>query len=89
MGFDAFSLLQKGPEAAPTQHNFQLLSVALTQPKTLELIDNRKAGENNTPFGRGRGPECHVKHNYPWGRLDYICKSKTNKSVSVSVILGK
>ena len=28
---------------------------------------------------------------YPWGRLDYICNSKTNKSVSVSVsvILGK
>ena len=24
---------------------------------------------------------------YPWGRLDYICNSKTNKSVSV--ILGK
>ena len=26
---------------------------------------------------------------YPWGRLDYICNSKTNKSVSVSVISEK
>ena len=25
----------------------------------------------------------------PWGRLDYICNSKTNKSVSVSVIFWK
>ena len=26
---------------------------------------------------------------YPWGRLDYICNSKTNKSVTVSVIFWK
>ena len=26
---------------------------------------------------------------YPSGCLDYICNSKTNKSVSVSLILGK
>ena len=26
---------------------------------------------------------------YPWGRLDYIRNSKTNKSVSVSVIFWK
>ena len=26
---------------------------------------------------------------YPWGRLDHICNSKTNKSVSVSVIIGE
>ena len=26
---------------------------------------------------------------YPWGRLNYICNSKTSKSVSVSVISGK
>ena len=26
---------------------------------------------------------------YPWGRLDYMCNSKTNKSVSVSVICWK
>ena len=40
------------------------------------------------PCGGGKFRHGRLEH-YPWGRLDYICNSKTNKSVSVSVILGK
>ena len=33
--------------------------------------------------------ELFQVNSYPWGRLDYICNSKTNKSVSVSVFFWK
>ena len=55
-------------------------------------LDEEKRLTTTTGDRQAQGEGCHHdtttrKTAMPWGRLDYICSSKTNKSVSV--IFGK
>ena len=67
-------------------HSVAFLILGNSRPGCLKPLKSLRITPR--PKASQQAPEDPPNFNlYPWGRLDYICNSKTNESVSV--ILGK
>ena len=86
-------------------HTGNLLETEISKARDSEVRDSgdrdSESRDSEDSDSESRGSEAGDSENgqiqaplnsdtpYPWGRLDYICNSKTNKSVSVSVVFWK